>query len=230
VAKDDGCYIATGMKLVEAKNDLGHGRFGSMFEGKDALPFGIDTAEALMKIASHKVLSNPEHVPALPPHWSTLEILARIKPAQLEAWIADGRVHGGLLRHEAEALMYSLQPKQILDPEGGMSEYTVEDMALLGPSDSRSLTLTTLRRIGFGTGDFDYELTGIDRGDEGTDEPKSPVNENKARILRGQIDEALGYLEIERLLLDDLRRDPKFEEWVLRTIARLRKLLPGSSP
>lgn len=44
------------------------------------LPFGESTAEKLMKIASHPLLSKSEHVPILPPAWGTLYELTKLPP------------------------------------------------------------------------------------------------------------------------------------------------------
>jgi hypothetical protein len=113
--------IATGKELIAAKKDLGHKNFGTMFEGEDPLPFGIDVAEALMKIARHSTLANPEHAPILPTSWTTLEVLARVTPAQLKEWLDDETVNATTTRHTAECLVARLaalsRPKTIQDPD-----------------------------------------------------------------------------------------------------------------
>ena len=45
--------IETGQYLIEAKEALGHGEWGKLFEGDNKLSFSINTAQKLMKIARH---------------------------------------------------------------------------------------------------------------------------------------------------------------------------------
>ena len=57
---------------------------------KSDLPFSLATAEQLMAIARHPVISNSDHGQILPASWRTLYQLTRLSEEVLEAKIADG--------------------------------------------------------------------------------------------------------------------------------------------
>jgi hypothetical protein len=94
--------IETGELLIKAKRSLKHGSFGIMVD--KALPFGARTAQRLMQIAEHPVLSNTTHASLLPPSWMTLYELSHVPPELLEEYLEEGRVHAKLERKEAAAL------------------------------------------------------------------------------------------------------------------------------
>ena len=71
LGKSVEAIIEVGRLLVKAKADLAHGEWGRLFED-DLVPFGQRTADRLMAIARHPVLSNSTHVSNLPPSWGTL--------------------------------------------------------------------------------------------------------------------------------------------------------------
>lgn len=97
--------IATGKLLAQTKAELGHGRFTDIFnEGK--LPFKQRTAECLMEIAKHPILSNPQHVAILPPHWGTLHRMAAdIEEDQLEELLENGTINADTEREEIEKII-----------------------------------------------------------------------------------------------------------------------------
>jgi hypothetical protein len=68
------------------------------------LPFTLRTAERLMKVAKHPVLTDPTHVSGLPASWATIEALARLPEEVLRKAIADGRVHPKMERQDVAAL------------------------------------------------------------------------------------------------------------------------------
>jgi hypothetical protein len=76
--------LRTGCLLVAAKADpkLPRGQFEAMIE-KD-LPFKPRTAQRLMKIARHQLISNATHVSLLPPSWGTLYELTRLPVESLQ--------------------------------------------------------------------------------------------------------------------------------------------------
>jgi hypothetical protein len=100
--------ITVGQLLIAAKDRLPHGAFTAMIE--EDLPFGDRTAERLMVIARHEVLSNPTHASDLPGAWTILHELALIDekleaPGTLEAWLKKGIVHRDIKRDEVERLV-----------------------------------------------------------------------------------------------------------------------------
>jgi hypothetical protein len=105
--KQVSSIIETGQLLLQAKKEMsGTGKWLKLFDPRVGdLPFGADTAERLMKIARHKVLSDSAHGRNLPPSWRTLHVLSKATPKQLEKWIADGSVNAETERKQAEALV-----------------------------------------------------------------------------------------------------------------------------
>jgi DUF3102 family protein len=95
--------IAAGRHLQEAKDKLEPGDFLKMIEAD--LPFGESTAERLMKIAKHPVLSNSAHAPLLPTSWSTLYELTKLPAKKLEAKLIDGTITADLERKDIAKLM-----------------------------------------------------------------------------------------------------------------------------
>jgi hypothetical protein len=95
--------VETGKLLLEAKAELNHGEFIRMIEKH--LPFKARTAERLMKIAEHPVISNPTHCVAFPPSWGTLYELTKLPPKILEARIIDGSVNPKMERKDVAKLV-----------------------------------------------------------------------------------------------------------------------------
>src|SRR5262245_20538666 len=94
--------LETGRLLIEAKDHLRHGDFTKMIESQ--LPFGPRMAQKYMKIATHKVLSDPKHASLLPPAVDTLDAMARLdKPLLLEK-INDGSINPKLMRKDVARL------------------------------------------------------------------------------------------------------------------------------
>ncbi len=82
--------IAAGRHLIEAQDKLEHGDWLKMIEND--LPFGKNTAQRLMKIAKHLVLSNAAHAPLSPTSWSTLYELTKLPDKKLQAKLIDGTI------------------------------------------------------------------------------------------------------------------------------------------
>ena len=102
-AKATEAIIETGKQLIAAKDDLGHGGFHEL--APNGTRFGWATADRLMAIARHSVLSNSAHAQSLPAHWTTLYELSRLRAKRLLALIQDGTIHPGLERQQAERLV-----------------------------------------------------------------------------------------------------------------------------
>ena len=66
--------------------------------------FGQRTAEMLMAIAGHSILSNPKFVSNLPPSWGTLHEMTRISEQKLEKLIKDGTINADIQRSDVEAI------------------------------------------------------------------------------------------------------------------------------
>jgi hypothetical protein len=94
--KADKHFIATGRLLLKVKAKLGHGHWERWVEQN--VQFSKSKAVALMKIASHPVLGNPQHAALLPPCWSTRAMLATLPPETVDAMAGDGFFHPELGR------------------------------------------------------------------------------------------------------------------------------------
>jgi hypothetical protein len=92
--------IKTGHILIEAKAELPHGEFEDMIEEK--LKFGSRTAQRLMRIAEHRIISNPTHVSHLPPSWGTLYALTELPDEVLHEMLEDGTLHCEITRKEVD--------------------------------------------------------------------------------------------------------------------------------
>src|SRR3989442_6105558 len=102
--------VRLGRLLIKAKKRLGRGDWGRMFRGHPyavdpPLPFSQDTAEMLMAIAQHPVLSKSENSRNLPPAWTTLYALSRLDEPGLQQAIGDRLVHAGMKGDDAQQLI-----------------------------------------------------------------------------------------------------------------------------
>lgn len=97
--------LEVGRILVRARDDknMKHGSFEMMIRTK--LPFNESTAQRLMKIAEHAVLSKAAHVQLLPPSWGTLYELTKVPEPKLIAAINDGTVNPKMQRRDVKALL-----------------------------------------------------------------------------------------------------------------------------
>lgn len=101
--------LNVGRQLIAAKEACEHGEFLRLFKGhddavSDPVPFSESTAERLMAVASHDVLSNPAHVQDLPQSWGTLYELTKLDDEQVVAGIKAGEITPDMTRAEASAL------------------------------------------------------------------------------------------------------------------------------
>jgi hypothetical protein len=96
--------IETGRLLIRAKGELKHGQFGEMIA--DKLPFKSRTAQMLMEIAKHHVISNAKFASVLPPSWSTLYAITKlpVPESEMERMLSNGTIHSEMQRRDVEAL------------------------------------------------------------------------------------------------------------------------------
>jgi N6-adenosine-specific RNA methylase IME4 len=88
----------TGNALIEAKTSLPHGEFEAMV--RTDLPFGLRTAQMLMKVADDRRLTNTKHVSLLPPSWGTLYQLTKLDDDEFAVRLADGTIHPEMERKD----------------------------------------------------------------------------------------------------------------------------------
>ena len=118
--------LETGRLLIAAKDDLPHGSFLAMIQGK--LPFGKAVAQRLMVIARHPVLSNTAHAQLLPPCWMTLHELTKLDgklgEGTLAARIEDGTITPKTQRQEVAAwLRPDTNPRSTITPRNKYVEF-----------------------------------------------------------------------------------------------------------
>lgn len=107
--------IETGRMLIEAKDHLRDESFHAMIIGR--LPFTPRTAQRLMKIAGHPVLSDATHVSRLPPSWGTLYELTKLPSTILKAGLMDGTITPELERKDVAKLKPKSVPTDDDDPK-----------------------------------------------------------------------------------------------------------------
>jgi hypothetical protein len=106
--------VEVGQKLEEASKALkrrgNRDRYWcSLFKGErnavpEPVPFSLDKAEKLMRIARHPVLTDPANVEHLPAAWTTLAWLATLPDEQVKAGLQAGTIHSGMTGDEALGL------------------------------------------------------------------------------------------------------------------------------
>ena len=90
--------LEAGSLLIQAKAELEHGDFERMVA--NSCPFGIRTAQMLMRIASHPILSNTQNSAHLPSAWNTLAELAKFEPQELSHAIGNHWVKPEMTRED----------------------------------------------------------------------------------------------------------------------------------
>jgi N6-adenosine-specific RNA methylase IME4 len=123
--------IETGRLLIEAKDDLPHGAWLDMVERE--LPFGAWTAQRLMTVARHPVLSNTSQGRLLPQSWRTLYELTKLPDEVFQAKLADGTIRPEMERGDvariARGLMLQADEQRVagLEPAPGKFRALVVD-------------------------------------------------------------------------------------------------------
>lgn len=116
--------IDVGKLLLEAKATLPHGEFGPMIKS-DKVPFGVRTAQFLMAIAEHSILSNTKHASLLPPSWMTVYELTRLPDEPLREMLSNGTIHPDIQRSEVVKLRRLLARGETGDPGHIEGKYRV---------------------------------------------------------------------------------------------------------
>jgi hypothetical protein len=101
--------LETGQLLIRAKETLAHGEFYGMIKGE--LPFGTGTADMLMAIARHPVLSNPKFTCDLPPLWYPLYRLIQLPDTELKSMLGDGKINAELKGKDVETIIQEFREK-----------------------------------------------------------------------------------------------------------------------
>jgi hypothetical protein len=99
--------VAAGKHLVQARCQLGRGRFGDMLR---AANLHERTAERLMRIAESPVLTDPAHAARLPVSMRTLAELTRFPSPILKGYLEDGTINVATERADVEKLLGVRKP------------------------------------------------------------------------------------------------------------------------
>jgi len=103
--------IATGIKLIKAKDRLGHGNWMNMFEpGK--LRFSLRTATMLMRIAHNGSFRKEQCIANLPASIVALHELAIAEPEVIQRGVIDGKIHPEMTVGDARAFVATHRQKQ----------------------------------------------------------------------------------------------------------------------
>lgn len=94
--------LATGRALIEAKERVANGEFGSLV--KSDLPFGVRTAQRLMAIARDPRLTAPDIAAILPGSWRTLSELMQLSNDQFLHGIQEGVIRPEMTRADVARL------------------------------------------------------------------------------------------------------------------------------
>ncbi|MGA8692640.1 MAG: hypothetical protein WB689_02130, partial [Xanthobacteraceae bacterium] len=105
-------FIDTGRYLLEAKAKLDRDVFESLV--KRHLDFDPSVGRKLMAIAGNSVICAHGH--KLPPCWTTIYELTKVKDDVLKAALAVGTIHPGMERKDASALRSPTEQGQSNDP------------------------------------------------------------------------------------------------------------------
>jgi hypothetical protein len=97
--------LETGRLLIQAKDELPHGKFSVMVAKQ--LPFGPRAAQMMMTIAKNPVLSNAKYISHLPPSWGTLYDLAGLPESQLTDLIERRAVRPDMERSDVKKLHFA---------------------------------------------------------------------------------------------------------------------------
>jgi hypothetical protein len=130
--KSVAAFIETGLLLLKWKKKLsGSSKWLKLFDNNIGnLPFGVDTAERLMRIARNRVLTDSANWRNLPPSIRTLEVLTKAAPKKLEEWLADGKtVTADTQLKDAEKLIgkKSAKAKKNADETSDITESSTSD-------------------------------------------------------------------------------------------------------
>lgn len=111
--------IEAGRALINAKSELGHGNFSSLF-GPGKLRIDIRTAQLLMRVANNPALSNTNNSSFLPPALASLNVLASLDQAKLQAAIDAGKIAPHMTTLDARVLVKQAKPKVEKTSTGSM--------------------------------------------------------------------------------------------------------------
>lgn len=90
--------IECGRLLIEAKSKLQHGEWLHLIDSD--LPFKVNTAQRLMKIANDERITNATHAPYLPRSRETLYELTKLSDDDFKQKIADGTINPDMQRQD----------------------------------------------------------------------------------------------------------------------------------
>jgi len=103
-------FVEIGNILNQAHTNLNKASFLKMIN--EDLPFTRRTAQKLMAIANDKRITNPDYMPLLPPHWTSLHQLTYLDDEQFEYGIKEKIIYPDAERKDIIALKTASVKKQ----------------------------------------------------------------------------------------------------------------------
>ena len=119
-------WVQIGQHLIELQASCEHGEWGKIID--ERLPFNRRTAQKLMAIANHPLLSNASRASHLPPSWSILAEIAALDTEQIEQAIDTGIIHPTMKRDDVRSLSHKLR--------GTTPKVQIAATAVAGPEPS----------------------------------------------------------------------------------------------
>lgn len=148
--------VEVGTLLIRSKGALKEQRgcWEAMVNLK--LPFGPRTAQRLIAIANHPVLSNPTHGSLLPPSWRTLYELTRFEEPKLITWIHDGTINPKMERKDVVALKPQKPPRQSAEKDHPDKKIIAlaDELKTLGRKEKTLKVIALMQALGVGMGDI----------------------------------------------------------------------------
>lgn len=128
MAASVAAVIEVGRELAAARAALEHGEWSRMFAGVERpVQFSMNTANRLIAVAKHPVLSNGAHGHRLPSSWRTLYELTKLSEPVLLVAISGGRVHADMERQDVAELREEVQSSDKRKKEASRVVKTPDD-------------------------------------------------------------------------------------------------------
>jgi hypothetical protein len=164
-------FINTGLVLLKWKKVLGgSGKWMALFDKNIGnVPFGIDTAERLMRIARNKVLTNSANWQKLPPSIRTLDELSKVSSSKKwEAWFKDGTVTADTELKTAKKLVGGTSKKKtvpVADTQETTTDNVIETESGTDDTDAGTTASNTAKTVLLEAYDAFYKLACIKGSD-----------------------------------------------------------------
>ena len=148
VEKSAQSLVELGQLFIDAKEDLGHGKWQDMF-APNKLRFSQRTAEKLMQVAKNTALANPPNSASLPPSLDALVTLAQMDAQSVQSGIDQGSIGPCMTIAQAKQLVHDKLEQKPTKPKkpfafNAFLKFIVEKVNLKVPNEQREKFLAAL--------------------------------------------------------------------------------------